>query len=440
VNQNIFRSYDIRGIYGEDINEIISKGIGNALGRYSKEDIVVAIDMRKSSGKMKPDFIEGITSSGKNVLDIGLVPLGAAVFFAWKNRKTLAYMTASHLPSEWAGIKFFHSDGTGFMESENYSIRNMFLGKEFFVYEKKGEIEEISNRKIIEEYINYLLSKIKLNKKLKINIDCGNGMSSLLAPELFRKAGCEVDVIYGDLDEKTERNPEPNLDPLIELTNKTKGADIGIAYDGDADRMILVSDKGEILTPEKTSFLILSSIEEEGPVVANVECSKTLDKISKKEIIRIPVGHTFLADYASKKKACFGVESSGHYIIPSVVPYDDALAVSFFACYAVAKSGKKLSEIVKDVPVYPFERVNVECDDGKKFDVIKNLKQKFSEKYENISTMDGIRIELESGWVLIRASNTSPIIRLTVEAYDKKNLEKLRDLFKRELEKTINSA
>jgi len=435
----IFRSYDIRGIYGKDIDESITNEIGNILGQNTDDDVVIGIDMRKSSKIMKKHFINGVLNSGKNVVDIGLLPLGAAMYYAWKNKKTLAYLTASHLPKEWAGIKFFHSDGRGFMDNENYHIRDMFIAKKF-VQKENGSVEEINSEEVMQEYRKYLLSKIKMEKKIKVTIDCGNGMSSIFAPQLFLEAGCDVSVKYEELKEDSERNSEPNLDPLTELRNSPK--DIGIAYDGDADRMILVTDKGEILSPEKTSHLILSQLKEEGPIIANVECSRSLDKIISEinitdDVIRIPVGHTYLAEASSKNNARFGVESSGHYILPSLVPFDDALAVSFFACYALSKYGKKLSEIVKDIPSFPFERINFECDDEKKFDVIEKLKNKFSNDFDKVNTMDGVRVDFDNGWILIRASNTSPIIRLTVEADNEKELENLKkqfsDILKNEL-------
>src|SRR3989338_3304891 len=144
---HIFRSYDIRGLYGADIDENIVKGIGNVLGQRLETDIAVGVDMRSSSSRMKGHFIDGIAEAGKNTSDIGLVPLGSAMFHAWRNKKTLAYLTASHLPKEWAGIKFFHPGGAGFMDSENYSIRDMFLAGKFITSAKRGTIEKIGSAK-----------------------------------------------------------------------------------------------------------------------------------------------------------------------------------------------------------------------------------------------------------------------------------------------------
>lgn len=437
MNSHIFRSYDIRGIYGKDIDNNTTKDIGNVLGNHVDNDIVIGIDMRKSSEIMKEFLIEGILNSGKNIIDIGLLPIGAALFYAWQNKKTLAYLTASHLPSEWAGIKFFHEDGTGFMDNENYEIRDKFLNKEFKETEK-GKLETVDSKKVMNEYSDYLLSKIKIENEMNITIDCGNGMSSIFAPELFRKAGCNVNIVYGDLKEESERNPEPNEDPLDEL-RKTE-FDIGIAYDGDADRMILVSDK-EILSPEKSASLILSVIENNDPIIANVECSRSIDKIaSGREVIRVPVGHTFLAKYAKQKNACFGVESSGHYILPSLVPFDDAIAVSLFAVSALSKSKNKLSNVVKNVIKYPFERINVDVDEKIKFKIIGNIKKRFLNEYEKVNTMDGVRIDFDNGWVLVRASNTSPMIRITIEADDENELQKLKKKFTKELNDEIFKA
>ncbi len=436
---HIFRSYDIRGLYRQDISEDSIEGIGNVLAQYSDADIVTGIDMRSSSRKLEQPFIKGVTDAGKNVFDLGLIPLGTAMFHAWKNRKTLAYLTASHLPKEWAGVKFFHPDGTGFMDKENYKLRDMFLGKSFVAAREKGKTAKADSAHAMKEYVMFLLSKLKIRKKISVSVDCGNGMACLIAPRLFGEAGCDVKVIYGSLSENMERNPEPNADPLTKLRENVE--DIGIAYDGDADRMILVSDKGEILAPEKSSFLILSQLmkETEGPVIANVECSRVIDKITQgRKVIRVPVGHTFLAKYAHENHACFGMESSGHYILPSLVPFDDALAVSLYACYALSESGKKLSDIVRGVPSFPSERINMECREGIKFRVVEQLKEKLSGEYGSVNTMDGVRVDFREGWILIRASNTSPLIRLTVEADNERELKKLREKFSAVLSSAIS--
>ena len=440
---HIFRSYDIRGIYKKDLDEAVMDKIGNVLAQLG-DNIAVAMDMRLSSEGLRKSLIAGIVEAGRDVHDLGLIPMGAAMFYSWKNKLTLAYITASHLPGEWNGVKFFHSNGVGFVEEENFKIRDMVIADKTTKEKKKGKVSKVSNKGIIEDYRQYLISKIKIKKKLSVVIDCGNGMASMIAKNLFNKAGFSATSIFDKLDGNfPNRNPEPSEDPLTELGNQIEkdGADLGVAYDGDADRMVIVDDKKRKLSPEQVSYLVLKELlkTESGQIIANVECSRVLDDIAKnfgKDVIRVRVGHPYIVSEVHKQKAAFGVESAGHYVVPNIVPFDDALAVSFYAVCVLSKMDKKISEIADEVMKYPFERINFECSDDKKFKVIEDLKNQFSKEYE-INSIDGERIDLPEGWILIRASNTEPVIRLTIEATSQEEFEKLKDKFSKILEEEI---
>ncbi len=441
---HIFRSYDIRGIYGKDLDEEIMRRIGNAFGQVAKtETVVIARDMRLSSETLRNELISGLLSSGKDVVDAGLVPLGVGMFHAWQHKMEFAYITASHLSKEWNGVKFFHASGIGYLEHENYEIRDVFNKGE--TTKPEGSASEESAEKIINDYISYVSSKIKLTKKLNVVLDCGNGMASLVAPELFRKAGAEVEVVYGDLDGSfPNRNPEPAEDELTELRKKAGEADLGIAYDGDGDRMLLVDNRGRKVNPEQTAHLLLvgSLKNVQGPIVANMECTRAVDKLASKlnkKIIRMPVGPHYLVDYAEKNKACLGIERSGHYVVPSIFPFDDSLAISLAAASSLSEAGKRLSEIADEVVMDPFKRINVDCADEKKFTVIERLKQKFSKEYD-INVMDGVRIDLSDGWILLRASNTSPTIRLTIEADNDERLQSMEKEFSQILREEIKNS
>lgn len=433
---HIFRSYDVRGIYGRDLDEEIMRRIGNAFGQMTKTDIVVvARDMRLSSKQLKEAFVSGLLSSGKNVVDAGLLPLGVGMFHAWQNKMEFAYITASHLPKEWNGVKFFHANGLGYMEQENFQVREFFDRGE--KAKEKGHLSEASSQKIIDEYINYVAYKIKLSKKLHVVVDCGNGMAGIVAPQLFRKAGAHVEVVYGEVDGSfPNRNPEPAEDGLEELCSRAKKADLGIAYDGDGDRALFVDNKGRKVAPEQAAYLLLNWLlrNEPGPIVANVECTMAVDKTAaalNKKIIRIPVGHTYLMESAYKNNACLGIEFTGHFLIPSMFAFDDSLAGSLCAASALTEAGKPMSEIADEVEMLPFKRINFECSDKTKFTIIENLKERFSKQYQNVSAVDGVRIGFPHGWALIRASNTGPAIRLTIEAESVGKLHEMENEFSR---------
>ena len=441
---SIFRSYDIRGVYRKDLTGEIVKGIGNALGNYLRADVVLARDCRLSSQKLRDAFIEGFLETGWNVTDAGELPLGAGMFYAWKNRTAFAYITGSHLSKEWNGIKSFHANGIGFIEGENIKVRDLYLNGPI-VASRPGRILKTA-WDVIPEYRKYLISKIKAKKSLRVVLDCGNGMAGMIAPDLFKAAGFEVEVIFEKPDGNfPNRSPDPMEDPLAALRKKVLKADMGIAYDGDGDRMAIVDNKGKKLTPEQSSYFILTELlnKEKGPVIANVECTRAIDMVAKKfgrPVKRIKVGHTFLMDAVKNSKACFGVEVSGHYVIPSLVPFDDSLAVSLYAAGVLSGKARELSEEIKDVPAYPFERINLECQDRKKFEVVEKLKKEIGSKYGKPNLLDGIRVDMENGWALIRPSNTSPIIRLTVEGETEKDKESIKRTFSQILQKGIKEG
>jgi phosphomannomutase len=440
----IFRSYDVRGVYGKDLTEEVMKGIGNALGNYVKGDVVVARDCRLSSKSLRDSFVKGFLETGRNAIDAGEVPLGAGMFYGWKTRTAFAYITASHLSKEWNGIKFFHGNGIGFIEEENLMVRDLYM-KGPVIASRTGSVLK-PKWDVLGQYRKYLLSKIKARKKLRIAIDSGNGMAGMIAPQAFREAGFEVDSIHERPDGNFPgRGPDTMENPLTELRKRSLKADMGIAYDGDGDRMVVFDNKGRRLTTEQLSCFIMAELlrKEKGPVIANVECTKVLDEVAarfKRQIKRIKVGHTFLMDEVKRSKASFGVELSGHFVIPSIVPFDDSLAASLYAAEALSKRGRPLSEEIKGIPAYPFERINLGCDDRKKFDVVESLKKDIAKKYKNVSTLDGIRVELENGWALIRPSNTGPMIRLTVEGETEKDKDSIKKAFSGMLRQEIRKS
>lgn len=290
---------------------------------------------------------------------------------------------------------------------------------------------------IIERYRKFLLSKVRFSSGISVVLDCGNGCAGLIVPQLFREAGAETRELFADIDGNFPNHlPDPQDFALAELKKTVieSGSDVGIAYDGDGDRTALIDDKGNFTSPEETSYLVLSELlkTQEGDVVANVECTKAIDLIAAKfsrKVIRVPVGHTFLMDAVHKHKAAFGVESAAHYCIPYFVPFDDATVVGLYAAYVLSEMEEKLSEFKKQIPKYPFARVSFECPDGLKFDIIKTIASKASKEFQDVNTMDGLRVDLETGWALLRASNTSPYVRLTVEGITEKDKNDIQRMF-----------
>jgi len=429
---SIFRSYDIRGLYGTDLTEDVMRRIGAAFAQVSTKMVTLAGDGRTSSLSLKKAFAEGF---GRESVDVGTVPMGVGMLQAL-GKNDYAYITGSHLSKEWNGVKFFHKNGLGFIDSENAEIAKIY---KTVGITHRGASSKADTKKAIDDYVKYGAARAAPQKKIDVVLDCGNGAAGLAAKLLFTKAGFNTKAIFENIDSRfSGRGPDPMEDPLNELRKRSASADIGVAYDGDGDRMVIVDDKGRKLTPEQASYLILlDAVKRPGPVIANVECTRMIDDVAKKfgkTVIRVPVGHTFLMDAVHKHAACFGIEVSGHYAVPYMAPFDDSLLVSLYAASVLSRQTRPLSQIIDEIKTYPFGRMSVSCHDDKKFAVVERLKKQLTKEYELVSTLDGVRVDFPDGWILIRASNTGPLIRLTVEGSDSRAYDRL----KKEFEHTLN--
>jgi phosphomannomutase len=442
--QHIFRSYDIRGIYGRDLTDEIAERIGFALPKFVGGDIAIARDMRISSSAVMEKITQGIRRSGRSVYSLGLLPFGPGMFFAWKRGLPFVHVTASHLGKEWAGIKVFSSDGNSLIDTQIYQLRDAVLASASTKVDKTeaGKLDFIDNTSIISEYIDYLTKRLRAEKRLSVVIDCGNGMSGLLARKLFESAGFSASAMFEDLSSDfPNRSSEPTDESLFALKNAVNDG-IGIAYDGDADRTVFVDEKKRVLKAEHLSALILEDITKsvKGPVIANVECTRTLEDAAKKfslPVKRIRVGHPYLVSESKIAGAVLGVEDTGHFIIPSLLPFGDAIAVSLFAACALSKSSKRLCDIADSLPPLPSKKLKFECPDETKFSVVEGLKAKWMKIYRNISTTDGVRVDMPNGWALARASNTEPIVRLSMEALTERDLTEIEKTFVVSIEKEI---
>ncbi len=433
INEHIFRSYDIRGIYGKDLTDEIAEKIGAAVADYMGTDIAVARDMRNSSEAVMNKVIEGVISSGKNVHDLGLLPFGPGMFYAWQHGMAFIHVTASHLTKEWGGIKMFHSSGTSLTDKEIMRVKENVIN--FHKKEgKKGEIKRIGASAMLKNYTDYLVARLKPEKKMSVVIDCGNGMAGMVARDLFASAGFEVNVLFEEIDGNfPNRASEPTVESLAELCKNVKGR-TGIAYDGDCDRAVFVDENGRVAKSEQIGALMAAELAKShnGPIIATMECTRGIDVVAKKlsrSVERIRVGHPYLVGESKRLNAIIGMEDSGHFIIPSLLPFGDAIAVSLFAACMLSRSGRKLADMVKELPDFPSLRRKFRSSDDSKFKVVENIKNTLAKTYKDVNTTDGVRVDLPSGWTLIRASNTEPIIRMTIEAESSEALAKLEKEF-----------
>jgi phosphomannomutase len=452
ISKQIFRAYDIRGLYNKDISPDVFYKIGLATGTYVKQimhgtQIIVGSDIRQSSPTLTHAFIAGVTAIGTNIQHTGITSFGQTLFTGGELKANLiAFVTASHLPPEWNGIKFYYGDGVGFPEENLTSIRDLVFQDTFELvqWNKIGQVKSVDAR---IGYKNFFTSHFKFKKKFKVVLDCGGASMTLSAPEIFTALGLHVLPVYCDTDptfSKRPSDPKPkNLTTLVE-TLKKHNSDFGVAFDGDGDRAVIVDNTGQILSADQTGIILgkYGLKKDNGIIIVNVECSKSVKEQLEPlgfTIKQIPVGHTFLTLEAKKEHAPLGIESSGHLILPEYFLFDDALVVPLKIVEILEQEKKPLHDLVLEIPTYPTKKEEIECADEIKFDVIKKLKQKLSKEYKQVNTMDGVRIDFEDGWVLIRASNTSPIIRLTTEADNVNILQELTSKFMIETQEIIQN-
>lgn len=433
----IFRAYDIRGIFPKEVSEDLFKKIGFVVGEKGKK-FFVGGDIRRSSKKLSLALISGLSKKKSKIYFSEKTSFGLCLFSGFKlNVEKTLFVTASHLPPEWNGLKIYFGNGEPISSKEIEKIRDKVLNLKEKVYFSKPKFEKVNLKK---EYIETLLQKFPLLKgnNLKIVLDCGGGATSLVAPQIFKNFGFKVIELFCKVDPSFSFRPsEPTFEAtkVLRETVKKEKADFGVAFDGDGDRAVIVDDKGNYLGGNEIGIILAKEIlafSKNKKVVRTVACSQALDEELKKfgaKIIEVPVGHTFVISAVKKKKAILGIEESGHFVLPQYFLFDDAILVPLKIAEILIKKKKKLSEILREIKVYFKESFEFFCPDEKKFEVIEKLKEELKRKQKKVSTLDGIKVYFDFGSVLIRASNTSPKIRLYLEAKNQKKLKFLKEKF-----------
>ncbi|MFC2174374.1 hypothetical protein ACFLQ2_00705 [archaeon] len=437
---HIFRAYDIRGKYGEDLTEEIMENIGKSLGTMVLErglkSVVVGRDTRWTSPPMAEALKKGLLQAPVEVFDCGETSFGAAVYCAQHHGKDIcAYVTPSHLPADHNGLKVFYGTGLSFMSKDIAELGKRTKSQEWTLGEGKdgGELDPKA------PYMDLVKTNFDC-AGVKCVLDCGGGATTTTHPELFKALGMEVTELFCEKDPQLKvRDPKPSEETIGALIAKTRelAEGFGVAFDADGDRAVLVDEQGKVLSADQCAGIVVKRLlaKEKGAVIATVECSMVAEDYLRPmgaEVVRVPVGHTFIMEAGKKYNALLGYEDSGHMAMPRIALFDDPVFVVLSIAEAMKNEGKKLSELASEVPTYPRKRVTIEVGDDKKFALIESLKQKMAG--DNVNTMDGVRVEFDDGWVLIRASNTEPIVRLTVEAKTQARVDELAEEFSKVLE------
>ncbi|MBU0732096.1 phosphomannomutase/phosphoglucomutase [Patescibacteria group bacterium] len=424
VNEGIFKAYDIRGIYPDEINENTAYLLGRAFAVFADSDtILVGRDMRTSGKSLVNEFARGVVDQGKTIIKLGLISTDALYFAAGKLDAPGAMFTASHNPPEYNGIKFCKagaepvSDETGLND-----IRDMVLKNDFPEAKNKGKQEE---KDILPDYVKHVLSFVEEKKlgNLKIVIDAGNGMAGKLAPMVFDKTPCEIIPMYFELDgtfPNHEANPikPENVQDLITKV-KEEGADLGLAFDGDADRVFFIDDQGNRVSSSLITAMVADQVLEKNPgasIIYNVPSSKIVPEIIEKKggiAILERVGHSFIKETMKEKNSIFGGEHSGHFYFRDNYRADSGLIAALIVIEIISQAKAKFSELLAPYAKYnAIEETNFEVSDKEK--ALAALKEKYSNA--RIEEIDGITFHYDDFWFNVRPSNTEPVIRLNLEA------------------------
>jgi len=447
MNPQIFREYDIRGLVGldltEDVVEKLGRGLGTMVRRQGGRWIVVGRDCRESSTRFREAICKGITSTGLHVMDVGIVPT-PVTYFAANTLPVdgLAMITGSHNPPEYNGFKV-GGGKTTFHGAEIQELRKLIEAGDF----ERGSPGKVIQFDIVTPYMHFIRQTLAVGRKgMRIVVDAGNGTGGVVAVPLFRAMGFEVVPLYCEMDPTfPNHHPDPtvtkNLEDLIRTVKREK-AEVGLAYDGDADRLGVIDDAGNILWGDQLMILFARSVLREVPgaaIVGEVKCSFTLyDDIQAKggRPIMWKTGHSLIKAKMREERAELAGEMSGHIFFRNrYYGFDDGIYSSARLLEILTREKRKLSELLLDVPkTFSTPELRVETGEEKKFEIVRRVTEAFRKQGYRIIDVDGVRVTFPDGWGLIRASNTQPLLVLRFEAKTPERLEEIRKLVETTLE------
>src|SRR5579875_161501 len=438
IDPGIFGAYDVRGIYGQDMNDEVAYRVGRAAACYLQvPEIAVGRDMRLSSPQLAAAVIQGITDQGINAVDLGMTTTDE-LYFAVGNFNYPAgiMITASHNPSAYNGMKLCRAQAAPISMATGLSaIRDLAIRGIFTEPERKGRVIQ---RDVLDDYVKHALSFIDVGKikPLKVVIDAGNGMAGMVIPHVFQYLPCTLIPLYFELDGSFPNHPASPIEPqnMVDLQRKVReaSADLGAAFDGDADRMFLVDEHGNLVDSSMVTAIVSESLLNKHPgasILYNLIVSKSVPELITRlggKAIRTRVGHSFIKAEMRKTDAIFGGEHSGHFYFRDNWYADSGLIAFLVALELVSFEGKPLSELL--VPLDQWVRsgeINSRVSDVQaRLDAIE---QRYGVDAKNIDHMDGVTVEYENWWFNVRPSNTEPMLRLNVEAKDRALMQQKRD-------------
>ena len=442
--EDIFKAYDIRGIVGKGLSKEIVYDLGLALGSEAQQrgvkTIVVARDGRLSGSDLSDGLIKGIISTGRDVLDIGMVPTPVLYFVTHHTEgRTGVMVTGSHNPANYNGLKMV-MQGETLANERIQKLRNR-IENEDFITEALGTVQK--NSDYIEEYIGTIADDIHLNRKLKVVVDCGNGVAGEIAPKLLETMGCEVIELFCEIDGNfPNHHPDPskpeNLKSLIAAVASHR-ADIGLAFDGDGDRLGVIDSAGKIIWADRQMMLYAKqvlSIKSGSEIIYDVKCSRHLETQIKKmggRPVMWKTGHSLMKAKLKETGAALAGEMSGHiFFNDRWFGFDDALYAAARLLEILSGDYRSSSEVFADFPdSINTPELNISLAEGENFSFMETLVSKAKFPDGKVIDIDGLRVDFNDGWGLVRASNTTPSLVIRFEADNNEALSRIQQQFKK---------
>jgi phosphoglucosamine mutase len=424
----LFGSSGVRGLTNVELTPNLACKVASAAATHEQaKRAVVACDTRISGGMFEDAIVSGLVSIGTDVLVLGIVPTPVLAYVAKTLEADVGFMlTASHNPPQYNGIKVFKRDSLSYTDQDQDAVERI-VAEGSFTFANWRKLGRASSANAEQVYLNMIFQSVSLKKKWKVVVDSGCGAAFNIAPQILTSLGCKVIALNSQPDGYfPARKSEPTSESLQDLAKTVKAldADIGIAFDGDADRVAFIDEHGTFVNFDLSlaayGALVLKN-NGGGILVTNVEASMCVETMAERyggKVVRTKVGDVYVSEAIKREHAVFGGEPCGAWVHPQkhLCP-DGPLSAALFIA-ALEKEGKSVSEFISEVPEYITMRENIVSKNEKKYKLVDQLgnvlKSEFPE-FTNFSTVDGVRIALKNGWLLVRASGTEPLIRLTVE-------------------------
>lgn len=449
LKKTMFREYDLRGLVSDDeLNdrsvEIIAKAYGTMLRKREIKEAVIGYDYRECSERFNEIFIKGLASTGVNVIELGMIltPIMYSAQYHFQTRGG-CMITASHNPNGWSGFKLSLGYSHTLVPEEMKELYELTVSEKFVTGE--GTVKKESFDK---NYAEDLLKRVKITKPLKVVVNTGNGTAGPIVPPILKAAGCEVIELYTNLDWSFPRYyPNPSLVEMMEDTGKKVqevGADIGLAFDGDGDRLGVTDEKGENISPDKYLILLARQVLGAQPgakIVFDVKSSQALvDDIANhggKPVMWI-TGHSYIKAKVQEEKAPLGGEKSGHIFFgePVYYSFDDGVFAALKLIDYLSSQNQSFSQIMTTIPQYvTTPTLHNDCPDEVKYQIVEKITKEFKDEGYEVNDINGARVQFIQGWGLVRASSNLPVLVLVFEAKTQEGVKEIQKIFRDKLDK-----